>query len=472
VALLIAAIGVLTATCARNPVTGERQLALVSEAQELELGKRSAEQVRASIGLVDDPELQAYVQRVGKALAANSERPDLPWSFEVVDDPTPNAFALPGGYIFVTRGMLTYMDSEAELAAVLGHEIAHVTARHSVQQISRQQIAQLGLVLGMILVPEAQQFGDLLGSGLQLLFLKYGRDAERQSDELGFRYALQQGYDVREMDDVFATLQSISAAEGGSPLPVWASTHPDPGERIARAQARVAELPSLPDNLRLGRTEYLSAIDGLVFGENPRQGFFRESTFMHPELRFRLEFPEGWKTQNLPQAVVAVSPQQDGALELTLAPGAPEEAARQFLSQQGLQPGPAARETINGLPAVLARFAAQTQQGALQGVAGFVAHDNRTYRIIGYAPVSRYPALERAFLQAISSFAPLTDPDALKIQPRRIDVVKLPRAMSLDEFARAYPSAVDVKTLAILNQQPDTSTPLPAGTLVKRVVEK
>lgn len=111
VALLIAAIGVLTATCARNPVTGERQLALVSEAQELELGKRSAEQVRASIGLVDDPELQAYVQRVGKALAANSERPDLPWSFEVVDDPTPNAFALPGGYIFVTRGMLTYMDS-------------------------------------------------------------------------------------------------------------------------------------------------------------------------------------------------------------------------------------------------------------------------------------------------------------------------------------------------------------------------
>src|SRR5687767_2448102 len=280
------------AACARNPVTGERELALISEAQELEMGKQAAQQARQAIGLVDDKALQAYVQRVGTALAADSERPELPWSFEVVDDPTPNAFALPGGYIFVTRGMLNHMDSEAELAAVLGHEIGHVTARHGVQQMSRAQLAQLGMGIGMVLVPELQPYGDLLGSGLQLLFLKYGRDAERQADELGFAYSLKENYDVREMDDVFATLQKIGEAAKQSPLPAWASSHPDPGERIENVQGRLAEVTASVDSMRLGREEFLGRIDGLVWGANPRQGFFDESNrFLHPEMRFQIQFP-------------------------------------------------------------------------------------------------------------------------------------------------------------------------------------
>ena len=243
--LAIVAFCALLAGCATNPVTGERQLALVSEPQELEMGKQAAEETRKGIGVVKDDGLQAYVQRVGTQLAAHSERPQLPWSFQVVDDPTPNAFALPGGYIFVTRGLMGYMNSEAELAAVLGHEIGHVTARHSVQQISRAQIAQLGLGLGMILAPDLQQFGNLLGSGLQLLFLKYGRDAERQADELGFGYALHNKYDVREMDDVFESLQSLAAQQKQSPLPTWAATHPDEGERTVPepVRSRIAKLP-------------------------------------------------------------------------------------------------------------------------------------------------------------------------------------------------------------------------------------
>src|SRR5262245_4785046 len=215
---LVAAI-CLIAGCATNPVTGKRELALVSEAQELQIGQQAAEQTRSEIGLVKDDALQAYVHAVGAKLAAGSERPQLPWSFQVVDDPTPNAFALPGGFIFVTRGLMGYMGSEAQLASVLGHEIGHVTARHSVQQMSQAQIAQLGLGVGMIFVPELQQFGDWLGSGLQLLFLKHGRDAERQADELGFRYALEKRYDVREMADVFETLQQLSQQGSRSPLP-------------------------------------------------------------------------------------------------------------------------------------------------------------------------------------------------------------------------------------------------------------
>jgi predicted Zn-dependent protease len=371
-ALFLVALAVLVASCASNPVTGKRQLALVSEPQELEMGKQAAEQTRQEIGLVKDDGLQSYVHGVGAKLAADSERPQLPWSFQVVDDPTPNAFALPGGYIFITRGLMSYMDSEAELAAVLGHEIGHVTARHSVQQISRAQIAQLGLGLGMILAPDLQGLGNLLGSGLQLLFLKYGRDAERQADELGFKYALQDKYDVREMDDVFSSLQAVSQQqESRSPLPTWAATHPDEGERIQTVQRRIAELP--PGSLegtRVGHTEFLDRIDGLTFGDNPRQGYFQQSRFLHPDMAFEMTFPPGWKTQNLPQAVVGVSPQKDAAIQLTLSRDPPAQAAEKFLGQQGLQAGQVARKTVNGLPAVLAEFSAQTEQGVVQGGAG------------------------------------------------------------------------------------------------------
>ncbi|HEX8907544.1 MAG TPA: M48 family metalloprotease, partial [Longimicrobiaceae bacterium] len=176
-------------SCARNPVTGHRELALISEAQEIQMGQQGAQEVAQTLGLLPDQALQDYVQRIGAALAAKSERPNLQWTFRAVDDPSPNAFALPGGYIFVTRGILNLMDSEAELAGVLGHEIGHVTARHTVQQLSRQQLAQLGLGIGSILSPTVAQLGNALGSGLQLLFLKYGRDDERQADELGFRYS-------------------------------------------------------------------------------------------------------------------------------------------------------------------------------------------------------------------------------------------------------------------------------------------
>src|SRR5512133_1768281 len=176
------------AACARNPVTGERQLSLVSTEQEIALGKESAEQVTQSIGRYPDPGVQAYVEGIGKKLAAASERPQLPWSFTVLDDPTVNAFALPGGPVFVTRGILTHLNSEAELAAVLGHEIGHITARHSVQQISKAQLAQLGLGVGMVLSEDLRKIAPVAGAGLQLLFLQFGRDAERQSDELGFRY--------------------------------------------------------------------------------------------------------------------------------------------------------------------------------------------------------------------------------------------------------------------------------------------
>lgn len=457
------------AACATNPVTGRRELALVSEAQEIEMGRQGAAEVAQTLGLVDDEALQQYVERVGMALARRSERPELPWSFRVVDDPTPNAFALPGGPIFITRGLLTLMENEAELASVLGHEIAHVTARHSVRQISRQQAAQLGLVFGAIFSPTVAQYGELLGQGLQLAFLKYGRDDERQADDVGFRYALAQGYDVREMDDVFAQLQRIGEGSGSSPVPAWMSTHPDPGERVERTRARVAALTQPLDALRTNADAFLARVDGLVYGENPRQGYFEGTRFLHPELRFQLALPQGWRAQNTPQAVIAMSPEQDAMLQLTLAGrGSPEEAARQFLSQQGIRAGEAAQLTVNGIPAVASYFEAQTQQQGVQGLVAFLAYGGNTYQLVGYAPAGRYQARDAAIRGSIGSFAPLTDAAALARQPDRLRIVRLSGATTPAQLARQ--GSVNAQVIALINQVASVDTPIGAGRMVKTVV--
>ncbi|HEX2189516.1 MAG TPA: M48 family metalloprotease [Longimicrobiaceae bacterium] len=467
---LAALLGAGLPGCVINPVTGQRQIALVSESQEIQMGQQAAQEAAQSLGLVDDDALQAYVQRLGARLAAESERPGLPWAFRVVDDATPNAFALPGGYIFVTRGMLNLMDSEAELAAVLGHEIGHVTARHSVTQITRAQLAQLGLGVGSILFPSAaQQLGGLASGGLQLLFLSHGRDAERQADELGFKYALREGYDVREMDDIFASLQRIGDTQGQSPVPSWASTHPAPEERIRAARARADTVPGV-ERLALRRAEYLGQIDGLVYGENPRNGFFQDGVFLHPELRFRLQFPQGWQTQNLPQAVLAGSPRQDAVIQLTLAgTGSAEEAAQRFLGQQGIQVGQTFRDRVNGIPVAGSSFQAQTQQGVVAGEVAFLEYGGRVYQLLAYTSASAFGSYDRLFRQVIGTFAPLTDARALAAQPNRLDIVRLDRAMTLSEFNRRYPSVVPIAELALINQVADANASIPAGTLVKRV---
>ena len=467
-----AAVAVVTVSgCATNPATGEREITLVSEAQEIQLGRQAAQEVEQTLSFVEEDALQAYVQRLGAQLAAASERPDLPWSFRVVDDPSPNAFALPGGFIYITRGMINLLDSEAELVAVLGHEIAHVTARHSAQAITRQQIAQLGVGVGSVFVPQVAALGDALGGGLQLLFLKYGRGAERQADELGFRYTLEQGYDVREFDDIFASLQRLGELEERSALPSWLATHPAPAERIREAQERLTAMGGGPPEARLGRAEFLGQIDGLVFGENPRNGFFREGVFYHPDLRFRFALPRDWKTQNLARAVMAVSPRNDAAVQLTLAQqqGA-AQALRAFLSQQGIQAGQTARETVNGIPVAYGYFQAQTQQGVLRGLVAYLEYGGRTYQLVSYAPAAAFGQYETLFRQILQSFAPLADPQILNIQPDRIDIVRLDRNMNLAEFNRRFPSAVPLERLVVINQVADANEELPAGTLVKRVV--
>jgi predicted Zn-dependent protease len=456
--------------CPVNPATGERQLMLMSEQQEVQLGLQGAEQVAALYGLYDDPDLQAYVDEIGQELAATSEKPDLPWNFRVIDDPIVNAFALPGGQIFMTRGILGHFASEAEMAAVLGHEIGHVTARHSAEQMSRAQVAGAGLELGAVLSSDIARVRDVLGTGLGLMFLKFGRDDERQSDDLGFRYMGRAGYNRRESVDVFTMLGRVTEAAGGSQLPSLLSTHPDPGERVERMNAALAEAGDTGEG-EVGRDRYFRRINGMIFGENPRHGYFKGSLFLHPDLEFSIEFPDGWPTQNMTQAVAAVSPESDALIQLTLAEeSSPRAAIDAFLGAEAVTAdGRISTRSLNGMPARAVYFSATTEQAELGGLAIFVEYNDLVYQILGYTLAERLDTYDEAFQHSLGSFRRLTDPDALNVQPARIEIVTINRSMTLQQFASRYPSTISLTSLAIINGVAEDAT-LARGLLVKRVV--
>jgi predicted Zn-dependent protease len=466
-----AAVLAALAACSTNPATGEREISLIGEGQEVQMGQEADPQIVASMGLYEDEALQQYVNQLGQRLAAASERPSLPWTFRVLDDPTINAFALPGGYIYVTRGILAHMNSEAELAGVLGHEIGHVTARHSVSQQSRAQLAQLGLGIGMIFAPELAQFGDLAGAGLQMLFLKYGRDDENEADELGVRYMRRANYEPTELAEVMLMLErSSQMQESSGRVPEWLSTHPNPANRVGNILAEVRETQTEGSGTAIvRRDEFIRRLDGMVYGIDPREGYFEEETFLHPELRFRFDFPSGWRTVNQKQAVQGVSSNQDAAISITLAQGSPAEAMRSFGSDQNVQTSAPRQQTVNGLPAVSAEFAAATQQGTLRGLVAFVSHGDNTYQLLGYAPESRWGSYASTISRSLGSFARLTDASALAAQPERLDVVEVPSGLTLSTFLQRYPSTEEPEIVALINHL-DGDARLNGGALYKRVV--
>ena len=464
--IVLAGLAVVVA-CTVNPATGERQLTLIGEQQEIAMGREYDQQLQAQLGMVDDPELVAYVETLGRQLAAESERPDLPWQFRVVDDPTVNAFAVPGGFIYVTRGILAHFNSEAQLASVLGHEIGHVTGRHSVEQMSRAQLATLGLGVAAIASEDFRDYAGLASAGLQVLFLKFSRDDERQADDLGLRYLTREGYDPHEMARVFEMLDRQVELAGGQRLPAWQSTHPDPGRREQRILEAVAQLPAGRADGVVERDGYLRRLDGLVFGPDPREGYVVGRSFYHPGLEFQMDFPQDWTIINQRQAVVGVSPGEDAVLTLTLAEeGSADAAARAFFDQQGIQRGRSWRR-----PFTFFSVAGDEAGGRppLDGLVGFIPHHGQVFRLLAYSTDERWPRHDDETSRALASFRGLTDRRYLDVSPARIELTRVPSSMSLAELHRRNPSSIELDKLAVLNGVTVDAT-LPAGTLVKRVM--
>jgi predicted Zn-dependent protease len=323
----------------------------------------------------------------------------------------------------------------------------------------------------VIAKPGLADFANLASSGIGLLFLKFGRDDETQADRLGFRYMTTAGYDPHEMAEMFRTLDRLGGGGEGR-VPEWLSTHPNPGNRVQDTRTRITQAANLPANPRVGRDEFIRKLDGLVFGEDPRQGFFRGSTFLHPDMKFQLEFPSGWKSQNQASQVVSVSGQQDAIVALTLAGNtSPSQAMSQFMGQQGMQNRGTSNASINGYTASSGAFVATTNDGTVAGWVAFISiADGVTLRMLGYTLGDRINTYDNTLRASVTSVRRLTDQSALSVQPARVRVVRLDRAMTIDEFNRSQPSTIPVAQLALINGVEANAT-IPAGTLVKRVTK-
>jgi predicted Zn-dependent protease len=437
--------------CATNPVTGGKDIVTISEAQEIEIGRKSHPQILQQYGRYDDEALQQYVNEVGQRIAAKSHRPDLQYTFTVLDSNEVNAFALPGGWVYVTRGIMAYLNSEAELAAVLGHEIGHVTARHAVRQQTGATAAGVGAMVVGILTgsPDLMDVANMAGSAL---VSGYGRDMELEADKLGAEYLKRIGYDPHEMIDVVRLLKNqemlevqIARQEGRKPRVyhgVFAS-HPDNDTRlqeVVRAAEQVQGGQGLPDN----RDAYLTRIDGLPIGDSRAQGVVRGSRFYHADLGITLAFPSGWLVENR-QAEVLAYPATKDALMKVRAEAPPQGVGpREFLARllQGASTAESGPIEVNGLSGYRAQVRSVSLPWGAAGPAevAVVYYNGLAYIFQGATrQAAALPAFEPVFISSVKTFRRLRDNEFQQAEPDRLQVIRAAPGTTIARLAQASP---------------------------------
>ncbi|MEM1328345.1 MAG: M48 family metalloprotease [Bacteroidota bacterium] len=458
-------------SCSINPVTGKRQPLVMSEEREVALGKQSDPQVVAAFGLYEDQKLQQYINAEGQRMAAVSHRPDLKFTFRLLDSPVVNAFALPGGYVYFTRGIMAHFSNEAEFAGVLGHEIGHVTGRHGALQQRNQILSQVGLIAGIVLSPEIASMANEVAQGVQLLMLRNSREHESESDKLGVEYSTAVGYDANQMANFFQTISRLSGG-ASQQIPTFMSTHPNPLDRYDRVHrlADKAQAESGKTNLEIGRESYLKMIDGLKYGEDPRQGYVENNVFYHPELKFEFPVPRNWTVNNTPQQVQIVPKEGDGAMIFTFAPGNTlREAGSQIVQQYQLTVEGQQDTRINGFPALVIKSKqTNAQSGQSIDLLSTLIQDGQSIFVFhGIATPQRYNGYRATFERTMNGYARLTDQSKINVQPERISVVTVSRGGTLESVLRANGISGDrIEEFSIVNGMKKNEQ-VPAGTMIK-----
>ncbi len=461
----VVALGLLVGACSFNSATGRLQLTTVSEAQEIELGRETDAEVVEALGLYEDERLSKMVERVGGMLAEQSERPQLPWTFRVLDEPAVNAFALPGGYVYATRGLLVHLQSEHELAAVLGHEIGHVTARHGVVQLRKSRVAAASVGVFRVVDPNLRHVGGLAASTAGLALLKHSRDDEYEADTLGLRYAGKAGYAPGAAVGVFDVLVGVSRVEQSERVPSWLSTHPDPELRRARVESLVSKASTAPPELD---AEYLDKIDGVLYGADPRDGFIVGTTFAHPRQGYRLDLPEGWQAMHQGPRVMAISPDEQALM--VLMPTEAEsgaEALEEFFADGGLTAGEQWDGEVGGFAVTSAGFSDAASDGAAMGLVAFIEYDDQVLALAAMGPGEGWTERSTAIATTFASFR-RAEPALRRVEPMRVHMVALRREGTLAQFQEKRPSVIELAQLALLNAV-DPQAALPEGTMIKRV---
>jgi len=432
------------AGCAQNPVTGDHDFVMLSEDSEIEQGRTNHPKIISQYGRYDDEALQAYVQTVGNHLAVVSHRENLVYRFTVLDSPVINAFALPGGYIYITRGLMSYLNSEAQLAAVLGHEIGHVTARHGIRQQSAAQAASIGYTVGAILFPElagapSQDLFNIFGGAL---LSGYGREHELESDRLGAEYLARAGYAPEAMMDVIRVLkdQEIFAAaqakkqgrESQGYHGLFAS-HPDNDTRLQQVVAKADKYVGT-HNGKTNRAEYLNQINGMTFGDSEEQGIRFDRYFYHLPMRFALTFPRGWHISNQPTSLQAVAFGGKAFIEIGVMDIDRKLSPQEFIEQR--------------LKVSTLRAGRNLNSNSLKGHTGIFEDNGRLARIAviflnkqafiffaGVKDSNEFEWFDKEFLETATSLHHLRDDEVKLAKAKRIEIVTVGRQDSYTGWA-------------------------------------
>jgi predicted Zn-dependent protease len=460
----------LITSCAVNPVTGKRQLMFMSENQEIKIGREYDPQIVSSFGLYENKALLDLITEKGQEMGKISHRPNLEYHFRILDSPVINAFAVPGGYIYFTRGILAQFSNEAEMIGVLGHEMGHVTARHTASRQTKQQLGQLLLIGGMVASEEFRRYGEYAMQGMQLLFLSFSREDERESDRLGVEYSSKIGYDAREMANFYQVLVKMNMQREQGGIPTFLSTHPEPGDRYNSVLKDVAKWQQELNfsEWKVNEDNYLKLIDGMVYGEDPRQGYVEGNMFYHPELRFQFPFPSGWDLENSPLQVRIGPEQRNALLIFTFAKGETlEQAAGNAIKELQLNVLESRNTSVNGMPAIAVLSNQKSQDQSIQALSYFI-NDNGTFYVFhGVSRETDFSSFSGAFESTMRNFNKLNDPSKLNKQAQRIRINRVQRAGTLaDAFKSLNVPSSKMEEYAFLNNM-ELTDQVPAGKLLK-----
>jgi len=449
---IIAGISIISG-CAMNPVTGKAEFMLMSEDAEISLGKKSHSEIVSEYGTYQNSDMQKWLTDRGGEMAKITQRKNLAWQFTLLDSPVINAFAVPGGYVYITRGIMGYFNNEAEFAGVLAHEMGHVNARHSAKQYSKAKLASIGLVVGSLISEDFRKYSVLVSAGASLMFLKFSRDDEREADRLGVQYSSVLGYDAVNMSNFFKTLERLSPKDGS--LPAWTSTHPDPGERVknVRTMALAYQKKNPQVKYLSKRNEYLEKIDGLVFGDDPRQGYVKNGMFIHPEMKFMFPVPSGWKLTNQPTEVRFSPEDQKSILVFNVANGNdPTDASTKFSSANSVTVSGNKTITVNGMNALKTQGTISSSSGTMGIESVYIMAEKKVYAFHGLAASNEIGTYSGTFEKTFSGFNKVSDKTLLSVAPEKIKLRKVTSKSTLRKAFNTFSvPEKDIEKLSIIN---------------------
>jgi predicted Zn-dependent protease len=433
---LILVLSLALSACATNPVTGESDFALVSESDEIKQGSSYHPQIIAQYGVYEDPALQQYVNNIGQELAAKSHRAHLKFTFTVLDSPEINAFALPGGYIYITRGIMAYLDSKAELAGVIGHEIGHVTARHSV----RQQAGQTASTLLSVLISATTgvsglgELSNQLGTGI---LRGYGREHELEADRLGAEYLHLSGYDPEIMLEVIGVLKdqevyekALAKKENRDPNIYHGvySTHPRNDDRL-KTVVRAAKNLSVQNYRDNEQSGYYGKIDGMVWGPSIKQGILVDNQFTHPDLAFALQLPDTWKADNFPEFLQARNPQTGAIIQIGVTSLKKDESLKSLLQRMSNNEELKVSKKDYGVTArTMVKLRGGDEQPAR--ISAIALDNSLALTLLGTSTKDQFAGTDKYLIDVNQSFR--------RLSQQQIDAIEVPRLQIVSRKVQSF----------------------------------